>query len=253
VLWNEQPVAGAHVYATADDNFASTHYGDAITDAHGHFFIRGVPPGQKYLYAFGTGSPYWVTAVTPVVIATDTPTAAPDTYLCRGFDLTSPEKGERIATPRPSLRWTPYPGATTYAVRIRTGANNAAFSRGDNDARLSDTNVRVDSDLAPGEYNWRVAFNRDGHIIASTSFHGWPPARPARMQWSPSGSSCERRGGPDGGRLAYCCLSLLSLVDFASFALRSVCSALYSSSLKYTTFIQACAISSTVRSPKPTH
>ena len=55
-------------------------------------------------------------------------------------------------------------------------------------------------------------------------------------------------GGAEEPESVHCCFSL-SLVGFAVFALRSACSALYSSSLKNTTFIQACAISSTVRSP----
>src|SRR5262245_40000490 len=68
VLWNEQPAAGARVVATGLYDFSSTHYGEPITDTDGHFTIRGVPAGQKYLYAFGSGPEYWVSAVTPFVM-----------------------------------------------------------------------------------------------------------------------------------------------------------------------------------------
>src|SRR5712664_2122426 len=82
IFWNEQPVAGAHVYATSEYNFSSTHYGDATTDGEGRFSILGVPAGQKYLYAFGTGRPFWVAAVTPFVMIAGQGTVASDTYLC---------------------------------------------------------------------------------------------------------------------------------------------------------------------------
>ena len=39
VLWNEQPVPGARVYATDEYSFSSTHYGMATTDAAGRFSI----------------------------------------------------------------------------------------------------------------------------------------------------------------------------------------------------------------------
>jgi hypothetical protein len=172
VLWNEQAVPGAHVYATAEYNFQSTHFGDAMTDASGHFSIRSVPPGQKYLYVFGTGQPFWVTAVTPVLVSASAATTAPDSHLCKGFDPTAPAPGERLDSPRPVLKWNPYPDATTYAVRvIRRGANSAAFSRGDTDPHISATSANVDLDLAPGVYNWRVdAFNANGHIIGCSYF-----------------------------------------------------------------------------------
>jgi hypothetical protein len=171
VFWNEQPVAGAHVYATAQYNFQSIHYGDATTDASGQFSIRRVPPGQKYLYAFGSGREYWVAAVTPFVMMA-TGVVAPDTYVCRGFDPISPARGDSLNTRRPLLRWSPYPDAVDYAVRvIRTGQTAFAFSRGDRDAHITTTSTQVDVDLMPGEYTWRVdAFNRQGHIIACSYY-----------------------------------------------------------------------------------
>src|SRR5581483_321751 len=56
-------------------------------------------------------------------------------------------------------------------------------------------------------------------------------------------------GGAKEPESVHCCFSLSLLVAFAIFALRSAWSCLNSASLKYVTFIQACAISSTVRSP----
>ncbi|HEX7139383.1 MAG TPA: carboxypeptidase-like regulatory domain-containing protein [Vicinamibacterales bacterium] len=172
VLWNEQPVAGARVVATSEYNFASTHYGEATTDVTGHFSIPGVPAGQKYLYVFGNDPAYWVSAVTPFQMPANTSIAAPDTYLCRRFEALSPEAGESLIVGRPLLRWTAYPDAVDYAVRvIRTGQNSSAFSRGDRDARLTNTTAQVDVDLAPGQYSWRVdAFNRGGHIIACSQY-----------------------------------------------------------------------------------
>jgi len=172
VLWNEQPVAGARVFATDQYDFSSTHYGEATTDANGHFSIPRVPAGQRYLYTFGNGPEYWVAAVTPFLMPAGTGTAAADTYLCRGFDPTAPEKDETLVVSRPVLRWNPYPGASDYAVRVlRTGQNTFAFSRGDQDARLTTTTAQVDVDLAPGQYTWRVdAFNQQGHIIGCSYY-----------------------------------------------------------------------------------
>src|SRR5262249_43559827 len=86
VIGNGQPVAGGRVYATNEYNFSSTHYGEATTDANGHFSIPRVPPGQRYLYTFGNGPGYWVAAVTPFVMPAGAGTVAADTYVCRGFD-----------------------------------------------------------------------------------------------------------------------------------------------------------------------
>jgi hypothetical protein len=172
ILWNEQPVAGAHLYATSEYNFSSTHYGDATTDGQGRFSLSGVPAGQKYLYVFGTGRPFWVAAVTPFVMVAGQGTVAPDTYLCKGFDPLSPQPGESLSTSRPELKWDPYPEAVSYAVRVlRTGQNTAAFSRGDSDPHLTETSIRVGPELGAGEYTWRVdAFNRLGHIIGCSYY-----------------------------------------------------------------------------------
>jgi hypothetical protein len=172
VLWNEEPVAGARVVATSEYNFSSTHYGEAITDSSGHFSITGVPAGRKFLYAFGNRPEYWVTAVTPFQMPGGAGIVAPDTYLCRKFEALAPEPGESLAISRPLLRWTAYPGAIDYAVRvIPVGQNMSAYSRGDRDARLATTTAQVDVDLPPGQYNWRVdAFNRQGHIIGCSQY-----------------------------------------------------------------------------------
>jgi TonB family protein len=172
VLWNEEPVAGARVYVTAEYNFASTHYGETTTDPAGHFVITNVPSGQKYVYAFGNGPRYWVSAVTPFLMPPSGGSVAPDTYLCRGFDPASPTKGEALRTARPMFRWDPYPGAVDYAIRvIRAGQTAFVFSRGDRDARLTSTTVQSDVDLTPGDYTWRVdAFNRHGHIIGCSYY-----------------------------------------------------------------------------------
>jgi hypothetical protein len=172
VLWNEQPVPGAHVYATSEYSFQSIHYGDARADADGHFTIRNVPPGQKYLYAFGTRSEYWVSAVTPFTMPPDTGVVAPPTYLCKGFDASSPARDAIVTTKRPTLAWPSYPTAVDYAVRVlRDGERSFIFSRGDRDAHVTATSVAVDIDLPNGSYNWRVdAFNRAGHIIGCSFY-----------------------------------------------------------------------------------
>jgi hypothetical protein len=172
VLWNEQPIAGARVVATSEYTMSSTHYGEARTDGDGRFSISGVPAGRKYLYVFGTGAPFWVTAVTPFDMAADRRTVARDSYLCKGFDPLSPGPGESLATNRPELRWDPYPESTEYAVRVlRTGQHRFAFSRGDSDPHIKDTSVHVEPGLSAGEYSWRVdAFNRAGHIIGCSFY-----------------------------------------------------------------------------------
>jgi hypothetical protein len=172
VLWNEEPIAGAHVYATSEYNFSSAHHGDATTDRQGRFLISSVPAGQKYLYVMAPGRPFWVSAVTPFVSVAGQKTSAPDTYVCKGFDPIAPLRGESLASDRPELRWEPYPDAVDYAVRVlRTGQNAFAFSRGDSDSHLAGTSVRVEPALSAGEYTWRVdAFNRQGHIIGCSYF-----------------------------------------------------------------------------------
>jgi TonB family protein len=171
VLWNEQPVAGAQVYATSEYSFSSTQYGSATTDAQGQFLISGIPDGKKYLYVFGGQQPFWVAAVTPFEMVARTERLAADTYLCEGFDPVSPQKGESVGN-RPVLEWVPYPDAADYAVRVlRAGQTYFIFSRGDHDPHIKDTRVQVDLDLVPGEYTWRVdAFNAAGHIIGCSYY-----------------------------------------------------------------------------------
>jgi len=144
ILWNEQPVEGAHVYATSEYNFSSTHYGDATTDAAGRFVISGVAAGQKYVYVFGPRRPFWVAAVTPFVMIAGRRTVAPDTYLCKGFDPISPQPGESLSTNRPELKWDPYPEAVNCGIRVlRTGQNTFVFSRGDHDPPVMETSIHV--------------------------------------------------------------------------------------------------------------
>ena len=181
VLWNEQPVAGATVYATSEYNFNSTRYGSSETDTQGLFAVTGVPEGQKYLYVFGNRPEYWVTAVTLFKMA-GSETVAPDTYLCKGFDPVSPKENETVTSGRPVLQWKPYPNAASYATRVLlNGQNRFIFSRGDTSApRLSETSVQVDVDLSAGAYTWRVdAFNAAGHIIGCSFYPRTFTVRPS--------------------------------------------------------------------------
>ena len=188
VLWNEQTVKGATVYVTDLYSFDSTQYGSATTDANGHFSISDIPEGEQYLYVFGNQPEFWVAAVTPFQMVAVTGTLAKDTYLCKGFNPISPQDGQVINTSRPILQWGAFPGAVDYAVRvIRVGESNFVFQRGDDDARIKETSVKVDVDLSRGEYGWRVdGFNVEGHIIACSyyprSFRVDPPMRPRDPQ-----------------------------------------------------------------------
>jgi len=171
-LWNEDPVAGASVYATSQYDFSSEHYGSAVTDVRGGFAIVGVPTGNKYLYVFGNRPEFWVSAVTPITMVAGAGTAAADTYLCKGFTPVAPRDGETVTTGRPLLRWDPYPSAIDYAARvIRVADNQIVFSRGDFDARVKETSIQVTVTLIPGDYRWRVdAFNVGGHIIGCSNY-----------------------------------------------------------------------------------
>jgi TonB family protein len=162
---------GARVHVTSEYDFRSTQYGSVTTDARGRFSISGVPDGKKYLYVFGNQPAFWVAGVTPFEMV-GAGTTAPDTYLCKSFDLVSPKKDESVSSSRPALRWESYPDAIDYSVRvIRVGQPNYTFSRGDSDPHTRATDVQVDVDLPPGEYRWRVdAFNTAGHIIGCSNY-----------------------------------------------------------------------------------
>jgi hypothetical protein len=175
VLWNEQPLKGAHVYATSEYNFNSTRYGDTTTDDHGHFSIPGVTAGKRYLYVVGPDRVFWVAGVTPFDMPVDRGTVAPDSYMCKGFEPVSPRQDESLATDRPELRWPPFPDGASYAVRViraRENGNFAGFSRGDNrDPHITTTNIRVEPALPPAAYTWRVdAFNSRGHLIGCSYY-----------------------------------------------------------------------------------
>ncbi len=172
VLWNEQPVAGATVYATDLYGFNSTRYGSAVTGQDGLFSIPRVPEGTGYLYVFGSQPEFWVAAVTPFQIISGDVTDAQDTYLCKGFDPISPKDNETIYTSRPILQWPIYPYAVDYAVRVLPeGGSVFVWSRGDSDARIKETQVQVDVNLSLGRYTWRVdAFNAAGHIIGCSFY-----------------------------------------------------------------------------------
>ena len=150
----------------------SAKYGEAKTDNHGNFLISGIPEGKQYLYVFGNKNEFWVSGVTPFQMEKGKGTEAKDTYLCKGFYPISPIKDAIIHTKRPILKWKPYPDAVDYAVRlIRVGDSRFIFSRGDNDSRITKTQVQLDIDLTPGKYRWRVdAFNVEGHIIGCSYY-----------------------------------------------------------------------------------
>ncbi|HKZ82548.1 MAG TPA: LysM peptidoglycan-binding domain-containing protein [Anaerolineae bacterium] len=172
VLWNEQPVAGATVYATDLYGFNSTRYGSAVTGQDGLFSIPRIPEGTGYLYVFGSQPEFWVAAVTPFQIISGDVTDSQDTYLCKGFDPISPKDNETIYTSRPILQWPVYPYAVDYAVRVLPeGGSVFVWSRGDSDARIKETEVQVDVSLSLGRYTWRVdAFNAAGHIIGCSFY-----------------------------------------------------------------------------------
>jgi hypothetical protein len=132
VLWNEQPVTGATVYATDLYSFDSTKFGSAVTGSSGLFSIAGIPAGEQYLYIFGNQPGFWVTAVTPFQMISGNGTLAADSYLCKGFYPISPQQNETIYTARPLLQWPSYPDAVNYAVRIiKVNSTNFVFQRGD--------------------------------------------------------------------------------------------------------------------------
>jgi len=172
VLWNENPVKGATVSVYDKYTVKSAKYGEAKTDNHGNFLISGIPEGKQYLYVFGNKNEFWVSSVTPFQMEKGKGTEAKDTYLCKGFYPISPIKDAIIHTKRPILKWKPYPDAVDYAVRlIRVGDSRFIFSRGDNDSRITKTQVQLDIDLTPGKYRWRVdAFNVEGHIIGCSYY-----------------------------------------------------------------------------------
>lgn len=171
VLWNEQPVQGAVVYVTELYDFDSTHYGSpSTTDGDGTFLVSGVPNGKKYLYAFGNQPEFWMTGTASFEMVAGTGTAK-DIFLCKDFNLISPEDGEMIQIKNPVLQWTAYPDAVDYAVRVVGEDNLSKFQRGDHDAHITETKVIVDVDLPTGKYRWRVdAFNSKGHIIACSFY-----------------------------------------------------------------------------------
>ena len=143
----------------------------ATTDAAGRFSIPGVPSGRQYLSRLATNPGTWVYAVTPFEMPPGAGVVAPDTHLCRGFNVASPADGEVLRTPDRCSGGNPT-WTQCYAVRVlRDGQDTYVFSRGDRDARLTTTVAEVDVDLAPGKYSWRAdAFNRQGHIIGCTYY-----------------------------------------------------------------------------------
>src|SRR5262249_9153794 len=86
------------------------------------------------------------------------------------------------------------------------------------------------------------ALERAGHAVAGAA-RRFRNRDALRRQ---ENAASEYAGGAKEPEPIHCCFSLLLSVALASLAFRSACSALYSSSVKYVTFIQACAISSTV-------
>ena len=183
VLWNERPVSGVSVAVMDLHDFTSERFGSATTDPAGWFSVAGVPPGEQYIFAPAgfvavavedpEGPAFWLSTVTPFVMAEDAGTMAPDTYICRDFDGSLlPAAGSEVQTPHPMLSWDPFLGAVDYAVRvIRSGASEFIFQRGDHDAKVTVLSVQVSVALPPGGYSWRVdAFNSAGHLIGCSLF-----------------------------------------------------------------------------------
>lgn len=173
VLWNEIPVKDARVEVRDEYSGSPPLLGEAVTDAQGRFQIASIPAGDQYLYVFGTGPEFWVAEVMPFTMRSGSGSVTDDIYLCKGFAPIRPIKGSVVTERRPILRWDPYPDAADYAVRvIKVGDSNFIFQKGDDDPRITSSEILVAVDLAPGDYRWRVdAFNSNGHIIGC-SYYG---------------------------------------------------------------------------------
>jgi hypothetical protein len=168
VLWNERPVEGVQVFAR-ECVVQSTKSGPAVTDAQGHFTIADVPDARVCVELHPANTKeFWTIAATIFEVAPGKETTAPDSYVCKLFDLTTPKRDEIVSDAHPVLKWEHYPDAVGYTVQVfRLNPNYVGiFRRGEPSQLLNTTSLSVDTDLSPGEYYWRVdAYNRAGHVI----------------------------------------------------------------------------------------
>jgi thiol-disulfide isomerase/thioredoxin len=168
VLWNERPMAGIELSA-GECVPNAPRSAPVATDPQGHYTIADGPDGRVCVnLRVGNNKVFWTTSGTFVDVVASKDTTAPDTYLCKLFDPLSPKAEEWVKDSRPTLKWSPYPEAVGYSVVVWHSAPTYVnvFRRGDREPRLDATSIKVDVDLAPGEYFWRVdAYNRAGHPI----------------------------------------------------------------------------------------
>jgi len=161
VLWNGQPVAGATAFV-GDSPPGPVRHGTATTDDQGRFSISGVPAGNRSVVVRGDPRVFGMPGS-----ATFTMTASPftqDFHLCKVFEPVSPSNNESVAG-RPVLRWEPYPDAVRYYVVVLL-EGTSVYTRGGPQGTLTATSFQVDSDLAPGSYQWRLfAYNAAGQMI----------------------------------------------------------------------------------------
>jgi hypothetical protein len=165
VLWNYQPVAGVTVFV-ADNVRAPVRYGTAVTDEQGRFTISGIPEGNRFVGVepdpqvyMGNGASFTAAAAKPF---------ARDFALCKRFETVAPSDNETVS-PRPVLRWDPYPGAARYYVQVLSRGQRV-FYQGGPTGNLTATSVQVEGDLPAGAYQWHAnAYAAGGQVIACTA------------------------------------------------------------------------------------
>jgi hypothetical protein len=145
-------------------------------DVTGAFSIEGVPDGDYYVVPSyendglvrKPGVGFHALGVQDVAVTNGvaSPATAPALEVVPAVALTSPgASAEETVGATPTLKWSAYPGAARYTVRVFDFQGTEAFSAED----VSGTSVAVAPALAPGLYQWRVVAKDGSGALLSQS------------------------------------------------------------------------------------
>jgi hypothetical protein len=138
-----------------------------VVGADGRFTLENPPAGSYMIYAVSPSDEYWEWRGKLIEIPVNAEVDAGTFYLCKKLELLEPADNATVNTTTPTLRWSSFPGATRYHVRVFDDQTGQAVLRQD----TRDTSLIVAPPLTRGvRYQWSVdAYDAAGIPIAYSS------------------------------------------------------------------------------------
>ncbi len=174
VQYHGEPLGGVvlRLVRAADGRFLRERR--AVSDGAGRYQFSGVPVGRYRVYAYTGDNAAYFNRETPTLEVRHSPVKAEPLRLGRMLLPQAPPPGAKGPRGALTLRWTPCPGASEYAVTLLEAEGGREVLRGQTHAPEL---TLAEGTLAAGRrYQVRVlATGRDGAFLGATAGKGRAP------------------------------------------------------------------------------